>query len=37
MSGLYLEEEFIFRRGRFDSASFGEEGDRRQKELLRQI
>ena len=37
MSGLHLEEESIFRGGRFDSASFGEEGDLRQRALLRQI
>jgi hypothetical protein len=37
MSGLHLEEEFIFRGGRFDSASFGEEGDLRPRELVRQI
>ena len=37
MSGLHLEEEFIFRGGRFDSASLGEEGDLRPRELVRQI
>lgn len=37
MSGLHLEEEFILRGSRFDSATFGEEGDLRQRELLRQI
>lgn len=33
MSGLHLEEEFVFRGGRFDSAFFGED----QRELVRQI
>jgi len=37
MSGLHLEEEFVFRGGRFDSDPFGEEVDLRQRELLRQI
>jgi len=37
MSGLHLEVDFIFRGGRLDSAPFGEEGDLRQRELLRQI
>ena len=37
MSGLHLEEEFVFRGGRVDLAPFGEEGDLRQRELLRQI
>jgi|GEM_PF-4623626 len=33
MSGLHLEEEFIFRGGRLDSASFVED----QRELVRHI
>lgn len=37
MSGLHLEEEFVLGGGRVDLAPFGEEGDLRQRELLRQI
>ena len=36
MSGLHRQEEFIFRGGRLDSAPFGEEGDLRQREPIRQ-
>jgi hypothetical protein len=37
ISGLHLEEEFVFRVGRVDPAPFGEEGDPSQRELVRQI